>query len=183
MKWRATLAALCLVACGGTQLDPRASAERDKRIHWPSGFEPEHADTFAHNHRHLHATCLRVWQRLVRATEWPAWYANASDVHIEGDDIELRSNSRFSWNTFGFAVESQVNELVSGERLGWFGRTPGLEAYHTWLLQPRADGCDVITEEVGRGSAARELQRTKPNAIHDGHDRWLRSLEAATLTR
>lgn len=153
-------------------------ASRSTEIHWPRGFAPSDADTFAHNAALVRAPCARVWSALVEARRWPDWYENARDVRLADGGDALRAGSRFEWTTFGFAVESTVHELEPTTRLGWFGRTNGLDAYHTWLLRDVPAGCDVVTEEVGRGPAARELRSKAPGAIHDGHTLWLQRLAA-----
>lgn len=51
-------------------------------IHWPEGFTPVDAGLFAHNEIVIQASSERVWQHIVAATKWPAWYPNAKDVTI-----------------------------------------------------------------------------------------------------
>src|SRR4029077_20109386 len=43
-------------------------AKRSRDIHWPTGFDPEKADLFAHNELVIHAPCERVWQPIIDAT-------------------------------------------------------------------------------------------------------------------
>ena len=55
-------------------------AHRSSDIHWPSGFEPEKADLFAHNDLIINASCERVWTHIIDASRWPTWYPNSKDV-------------------------------------------------------------------------------------------------------
>ena len=46
-----------------------------------------------------------VWSRLIHASGWPAIYANASKVKVEGGG-DLVAGARFTWKTFGIALEA-----------------------------------------------------------------------------
>jgi hypothetical protein len=59
-------------------------AHRSPDIHWPTGFEPEKADLFAHNDLIINASCERVWTHIIEASRWPTWYPNSNDVEIQG---------------------------------------------------------------------------------------------------
>jgi hypothetical protein len=61
-------------------------AHRSPDIHWPTGFEPEKADLFAHNDLNINASCERVWTHIIEASRWPTWYANSKDVEIQGGE-------------------------------------------------------------------------------------------------
>jgi hypothetical protein len=52
-----------------------------------------------------------------------------------------------------------------------------MNAYHTFLLLKTDEGCHVVTEEVVKGPGAIELRKTHPQAMHEGHDLWLRNLK------
>jgi len=109
-------------------------AHRSPDIHWPTGFEPEKADLFAHNDLIINSSCERVWTHIIEASRWPTWYPNSKDVEIQGGDPVLRDGTVFRWTTFGLAIESKVHEFVSNQRLGWYGYAPGAKPsfYHSW---------------------------------------------------
>lgn len=152
-----------------------AAARPEPAIHWPDGFTPQQADLFDHSELVVAAPCTAVWQALVEAPSWPAWYPNSQDVRLERGS-ELAAGRAFQWRTFGIEVQSTVREFVPQQRLGWFGRATGLDAYHTWLLLPQGQSCQVVTEEVVRGPAAVALRRDNPQAMHQGHGLWLERL-------
>jgi uncharacterized protein YndB with AHSA1/START domain len=147
-------------------------------IHWPNGFHPEQADLFAHNEIVVHASCKKVFATLVDAQMWPSWYPNSHDVKLlNSPDGKLHGGTRFSWDTFGVHIESQVHEFVPSRRLGWFGNGTGMNAYHTFLLIRTGEGCRIVTEEVVKGPGAVEFRKKQPSAMHEGHDLWLRTLK------
>src|SRR5271154_5487512 len=81
-------------------------AHRSPHIHWPTGFEPEKADLFAHNDLIINASCERIWTHIIDASRWPTWYPNSKDVEIQGGVPVLGDGTVFRWTTFGLAIES-----------------------------------------------------------------------------
>jgi hypothetical protein len=190
--WRVVM--LCLVAIGTTAVARAQTArskptndaltfngdgaQRSKDIHWPDGFHPEQADLFAHNEIAVHASCEKVFTNIVDAQMWPSWYPNSHNVKVlNSPDGKLHAGTRFSWNTFGVHIESQVHEFVPYSRIGWFGNGTGMNAYHTFLLIRTGEGCRIVTEEVVKGPGAVEFKRKQPSAMHVGHDLWLQTLK------
>jgi uncharacterized protein YndB with AHSA1/START domain len=160
-----------------TQDEP---ARRSPDVVWPAEFSPESADTFTHNEIRINAPRERVWRHLVAAENWPQWYPNAHRVRILDEDEsggELHSGSRFEWDTFGSHLVSRVAEFDPGRRLAWVGEAEGYRAYHVWLLADGADGCSVVTEEVGNGPGAVDARQADPTGMHKGHDLWLTRLK------
>jgi uncharacterized protein YndB with AHSA1/START domain len=152
---------------------------RSPEIHWPSGFDPEHAELFAHNERLIHASCERVWSHIVDATSWPTWYPNSRNIRILGGDRLLKKHSVFRWQTFGLNIESRIQEYVPYRRLGWYGYAPGSNPsfYHSWYLEPQGEGCFVVMDEAGIGADAAALRRSDETRMHRGHDLWLTALK------
>jgi uncharacterized protein YndB with AHSA1/START domain len=133
---------------------------------------------FSHNALLINASCERIWGHIVDATKWPQWYPNSTDVRIDGGDV-LKEGNVFHWSTFGFLLESKVNEFVPYTRIGWYGYAPGTAPsfYHTWYLKPQGDACLVVTDEVGKGKDAAHLRETDESLMHRGHDLWLATLK------
>jgi uncharacterized protein YndB with AHSA1/START domain len=154
-------------------------AHRSPDIHWPTGFEPEKADLFAHNDLIIDASCERVWTHIIDANRWPTWYPNSKDVEIQRGDLVLREGTVFRWTTFGLAIESEVHEYVSNQRLGWYGYVPGAKPsfYHSWYLQPQGAMCHVVMDEAGVGKDAAGLRKSDETLMHRGHDLWLATLK------
>jgi hypothetical protein len=154
-------------------------ADRSPDIHWPSGFEPEKADLFAHNELIVNASCKRVWSHIIDAKRWPIWYPHSKAVEIPGDDPVLRDGTVFRWTTFGLAIESTVHEFVPNQRLGWYGYAPGAKPsfYHSWYLEPKGSMCHVVMDEAGVGKDAAGLRNSDETLMHRGHDLWLATLK------
>jgi uncharacterized protein YndB with AHSA1/START domain len=154
-------------------------AARSKEINWPDGFDPEKADLFSHNELVIDAPCERVWQHIIDATRWPLWYPNSEDVRIIDDRPVLARDTLFRWTTFGWSVDSKVNEFVPYTRIGWYGSPSGTQPsfYHAWYLTPQDGGCLVVTDEVGIGKDAAHLRETDESLMHRGHDLWLATLK------
>jgi uncharacterized protein YndB with AHSA1/START domain len=154
-------------------------ATRSKEIHWPDGFDPEKADLFSRNELVIDAPCERVWRHIIDATKWSQWYPNSKDVRIIDGSSVLAPDTVFHWTTFGFSVESKVNEFVPYTRIGWYGSPAGTQPsfYHAWYLTPRGEGCLVVTDEVGIGMDAAHLREADESLMHRGHDLWLATLK------
>lgn len=147
-------------------------------ISWPREFEPSSAPVFVRNTLEMDAPPERVWELLTRATAWPSYYANAKDVKLEGGGEVLGLGTRFTWKTFGVSLVSTVRELVPQQRLAWDAHSPGVRAYHAWLIVPRGAGCSVITEETQHGLLARLGALVFPRRMGTWHQRWLEGLHA-----
>jgi hypothetical protein len=134
-------------------------SEANSQIHWPKGFDPKAADAFVHNEIWINAPASVIWTNLVNARDWPAWYSNASDMEIGNSDKKtLQAGTTFTWKTFGFPIQSKINEFVPCARLGWFGEGTGIRAYHTWLIVEKAGGCEVITESNSSWNICNRIQ-------------------------
>jgi len=146
---------------------------------WPETFDPDRAPVFAHNEIVSSRSARDLWPILVRATEWPVWYAHASDVRgvALGEDLVL--GSTFSWKTLGVRVTTTVTEFVPYRALAWSGVARGSRGYHRWDLQPTASGgTKVITEEVQAGPVPTLLARRLRNSLVTFHQEWLEGLVA-----
>lgn len=151
-------------------------------IHWPPRFDPARAPVHVRNDIDIAAPCDRVWAWLTRATLWPSWYDNASDVRfVRGAPPDLEDGTQFRWRTFGVRVDCTVLEFLPPFRIAWQGEGVGLDVYHAWLLEPSADGCHVTTEETQYGALCRAGALLLPKRMWRGHQRWLESLRAQAL--
>jgi hypothetical protein len=113
---------------------------------------------------------------LLRARDWPSWYANSHDVTIEGGGPDLTSGVTFQWRSFGVSLVSRVEEFVPDTRLAWTARGLGVRAYHAWLLRPTTTGCTVVTEETQYGFLARVGDLLMPSQMQRWHQVWLEGL-------
>jgi hypothetical protein len=119
-----------------------------------------------------------VWRNLVRAVEWPQWYAPVRDVRIlSGSHDLLDQGSRFVFDLTGTRIDAVVREFVPYSRLSWFGTSADFAVYHTWRLRTIPDGCHVVTTETANRQHATAVRT--PNAVSspEDHHLWLRALK------
>jgi len=107
-------------------------------IRWPDRYAPQRAPIHVTNELSMGASAEAVWSVLIRAADWPAFYANASKVRVEGGASDLCAGARFTWKTFGVDLRTEVQEFEAPCRIAWLALGLGVEAYHAWLIQPRA---------------------------------------------
>lgn len=154
-----------------------AGSMTDQAIRWPDRFSPARAPVHVVNELTMAASPQAVWRALIRAADWPGFYANASKVVVEGGGPDLSPGARFSWRTFGVDLKTQVQEFEPGERIAWLALAPGIEAYHAWLITPEpGGGCAVLTEETQHGLVARAGRLIFPGRMELWHQRWLEGL-------
>ena len=154
-----------------------ARAMTEHAIRWPDRFSPAHTPVHVVNSLSMAARPDGVWRALVRAADWPGFYANASNVAIAGGVPELAAGARFTWRTFGVDLKSEVQEFEPNARIAWLATAPGVQAYHAWLITPESGGgCRVLTEETQRGLVARAGRMIFPGRMELWHQRWLEGL-------
>ncbi len=146
-------------------------------IIWPDRYAPDRTAVQVRNEIAIGAPPSVVWAWLIRAKLWPEWYPNSRDVEIDGGTPDLSLGASFRWRTFGVLVRSTVREFVPQARIAWDGAATLLDVYHAWLIEPRHDGCWVLTEENQNGLAARAQALFMPNRMRVGHDLWLARLK------
>ncbi len=154
-------------------------ARRSREIRWPGEFRPENSNLFSHNELFIDAPPTKIWRHLVDAERWPSWYPNSKNVRFLDAETKLGPEVRWRWTTYGFTIESRVNEYVPALRLAWYGYSPGFAPvfYHTWLLEPREAGALVTTEQAGVGTVAAEIRQADEGVMHRGHELWLATLK------
>jgi hypothetical protein len=148
-------------------------------IRWPSAFAPTDSPVHVINRIETMIAPDIVWARLIHAAGWPAIYANAKNVAIEGGGADLFADARFHWKTFGVALDTRVVEFEPETRIAWIAESIGVRAYHAWLITPNTGGgCTILTEETQHGWVARIARRLFPRRMEHWHQRWLEALAA-----
>ncbi|HSI19111.1 MAG TPA: SRPBCC family protein [Sphingomonas sp.] len=147
-------------------------------IRWLEGYAPDEAPIHVVNTIDAAVPASLVWTRLIGAAGWPAIYANAHDVKVEGGGAELFDGARFTWKTFGVSLKSRVLEFEPETRVAWLATGLGVKAYHAWLITPTPTGCTILTEETQYGLAARAGRLLFPRRMEEWHQKWLEALAA-----
>jgi hypothetical protein len=145
-------------------------------IRWPAAFAPANTAVHVVNRIDAPRSADQVWAKLIRAVDWPGYYANAHDVVIEGGARDLSANARFTWKTFGVRLKTQVVEFEPTTRIAWIAKGIGVTAYHAWLIVPTPQGCHILTEETQTGFLARAGSLLFPRRMATWHQRWLEAL-------
>lgn len=146
-------------------------------IKWPEKYHPNTSAVHVVNSLAMDASSQAVWNRLVRATEWPEWYPNAANVRLlDSESGTLELGTRFRWKTFGMTIDCKVEEFQPAERLAWSSESRGMSVYHAWLISPRGQGCHVLTEETQNGFLPRLGKMLMPVRMHKFHQIWLEQL-------
>lgn len=154
------------------------------KISFPNDYDPSCSSVHARNELFIPASAEAIWFWLTNATSWPEWYSNASDVVLIGqkEEEKLKSNSEFIWTTFNTKIISHIKEYVPNERLAWIAKGTGLTAYHSWLIIPKHNGCQVITEETQKGWLPKLFGWFIKKGLLKQHQNWLESLKMKAVT-
>lgn len=162
-------------------------------INWPQGYLPGFSDNFCSNEVIIaNAKVAQVWQFLNDTQYWQQYYDNVSDIRFYHDDnrTTLYDKARFFLKTFGFPVEAEVVEYVPPKddqpaRLAWhgwageIGTEDRLDVHHAWLIESLSEGrVRVLTQETQNGIPAKQLAKTHPNPMINGHQDWLDGIVA-----
>ena len=160
----------CLTGGWTLRMDPN-------EINWPKEYHPDASAVHVVNNMQMDVTADAVWTSLIRATDWPDWYSNASNVRLlntNGDTLEL--GTRFRWKTFGVTIECAVEEFQPAKRLAWSSNSLGMSVYHAWLISAHSQGCYVVTEETQNGIIPRIANVLMPGRMYKFHQIWLHQL-------
>lgn len=164
-------------------------------IVWPKGFVPGFTDNYCSNEVIVAGLNIDdVWPLLSQPSLWPTYYSNSANVRFyDGKGPELENGVRFYFETFGFPVESLCVEYVApilGQpgRVAWHGWSgegeSRLDVHHAWLVEKLSGNrVRILTQETQNGEPAKELAKTVPNPMINGHQEWLDGLVAAAKSR
>lgn len=148
------------------------------QIRWPHRYQPEKATFFVHNEIEIAAPPQAVWDVLVAAETWPAWYEGASNVKVAGStNGTLSAGSTFTWRTMDLDFTSTVHEFEPPLRLSWESRKSTIQGYHAWLLVPTPTGTRLVTDESQFGILAWLQGIFIPNKLRKLHDVWLAGIK------
>lgn len=147
-------------------------------IHWPPQFDPAQSRFYVHNWIDISAPPERVWQLLIQATQWPAWYDGIMDIRFKESNTEvLTLGTKVFWRSMGQNLNNTVVEYVPNERLAWQFNESAIQGHHAWLIIPTETGCTVITDESQNGRLAGLQKIFLPKKLMKQHDKWLRLLK------
>lgn len=153
----------------------------ENKIKWPDQYHPNVSAVHVVNSLELEASSQAVWDKLVRAKDWPNWYPNAANVTLrDSEEDTLALGTRFRWKTFGATITCKVEEFEPTKRLAWSSESRGMSVYHAWLITPLPTGCHVLTEETQTGIIPRIANALMPGRMHKFHQIWLEQLNVVS---
>lgn len=116
-----------------------------------------------------------VWALLVNAPAWPQWNHEISEVKTLGP---LEPRERFSWQTGGTTIQSQVQLFEPERRLAWTGTAFTARAVHLWELTPSGNNqTDVTVKESMSGFLIKQLFPS--SKLMESDKEWLTALKRA----
>jgi len=150
-----------------------------RAMKYPSGFEPETSSVYGRNEIIVAAPPERVWRWIIRAANWPKWYAHSADVEfLSGSPPDLAGGTEFRWKTFGTTPTCRVFIFDPPHEIGWEARSI-LGAYHGWTVEPDGrGGCRVITDECQNGIIPKLISWYLRPLVINAHQYWLERLKA-----
>jgi len=140
----------------------------------------EAAPVKAHVQIEIAAPPSAVWALLIDAPAWPGWQKNIDTVTSAGP---LANGSRFSWQTGGTTIHSQVQLFEPQQRLAWTGTAMTAKAVHVWQLKALPGNRTLVTvDESMDGPWMAKMYPSEKLAASD--EEWLQALKhAAEKTR
>ncbi len=163
-------------------------------IKWPDGYLPGTTDNFASNEIIVQGiTASDVFNCLIDTSIWTSYYGNASDIiFYNTEGTILKSDTRFSFKTFGFPIEAEIVEYVEPNgnepgRIAWHGWAEGdeehrLDVIHAWLFENLSHNrVRILTQESQIGKPAKDLFNSNPDIMNQGHQDWIKGLAKTVL--
>lgn len=173
-----TVFLLVFCNCYSTRKAVREAQPYSRQINWPAAYQPEKAGFYVHNKMDINASPEVVWNILLRAETWPAWYPGAAAVQVKNTpEGNLSDGSVFTWKTMGLHFESTVREFEPFSRLSWESRKKSIKGYHAWLILPTENGCMLVTDESQHGWLTFFEKTFQPKKLQRLHAAWLEAIK------
>ncbi|MCE1254686.1 MAG: SRPBCC family protein [Anaerolineae bacterium] len=103
-----------------------------------------HAPLIARKEILINAPISQVWTTLTDINNWPEWQPDVNTARLEG---ELAQGTVFRWKALGLNITSVIRELATHKKIGWTGRSIGMQAIHIWTFESLENGVQVSTQE------------------------------------
>lgn len=180
MKFYILLIVLALTSgCASVSNRVQEAQPYSAQINWPEEYTPEDATFYVHNKLLIDALAEKVWDELIQAETWPAWYEGAFNVDVINNDSGLlEADSVFTWKTMGLNFTSEITEFERPYRLSRVSERNFIKGYHAWLLVSQGDKTLLVTDESQHGLLAVLQGIFQPHKLHGLHDIWLAEIKA-----
>jgi hypothetical protein len=149
-----------------------------EKINWTDEYNPAKSKFFVHNEIEINAATYIVWEFLIDALKWEAWYSGAKNVSFtNSNDTVMQANSGFNWNTMGMKFQSSIKQYEPNNLLAWESKKKSIQAYTVWLIMPTDNGCRVVVDESQNGWLTAFEKILERNKLRKMHDVWLAELK------
>ena len=85
-----------------------------------------------------------LWRVLTGIDNWNQWQPGVAWAKLNSP---LVAGSVFHWKAGGLKITSTLEVVETNRRIGWTGTALGIKAGHLWVLTPRENGMQVVSEE------------------------------------
>jgi hypothetical protein len=132
---------------------------------------------FASGQIDISAEPQQVWSIMVGVENWPDWNHDVKWARLAGP---LAEGTEFMWKAGPGTIRSKLQLVDEPRAVSWEGRTLGIQAYHSWRLEPSALGTMVMTEESWTGFLPSLLPSAMNRQLKAAIDRGLGFLKEAS---
>lgn len=121
-----------------------------------------------------------VWAVLSDIEAWPSWNPDVKQASLEGP---LAAGSAFVWKAGPGTIRSVLQVVEPPSRIGWTGKTMGIDAVHVWEIEAVEGGSRVRTEESWSGLIVRLFAPMMKGQLQKSMDGGLQHLKAELQRR
>jgi hypothetical protein len=121
-----------------------------------------------------------VWEVLTGFDRWPGWNPAVKSVSVGGP---LAEGTEFKWKAGPSTITSTLRQVEAPARIGWTGRTLGIDAIHVWRIDAQDGATHVETEESWEGWLPRLLGGRAQRMLQRSLDDMLPRLRAEAERR
>jgi len=116
-----------------------------------------------------------IWRVLTEVGSWPAWNPDVKSASLEGP---LAVGTQFRWKAGPGTITSTLQSIEPPHRIGWTGRTFGINAIHVHRLERQGETTNVTSEESWDGLLVRLLRRPLRKTLEKSVNSGLQHLKA-----
>lgn len=121
-----------------------------------------------------------VWDTVADFERWPEWNPDVRGMSVDGPVAE---GTTFRWKAGPGAINSTLRSVERPSRIGWTGRTLGIDAVHVWRFEPRDGHTVATTAESWAGWLPRLLRGPMRRQLQNALDAGLPRLKAESERR
>lgn len=110
----------------------------------------------------ISAPLEKVWSEITQIDQWSTWQPDVTSSRLDGT---LVKGTMFYWKAKGLNIASTLQIVEPVQRIGWTGKSLGMQAIHIWIFEKRKEGTYVKTKESLSGWFPRVLKLFDPKFL------------------